>query len=103
MAEQYKDFVNSCWRYEPIDSELYRQLGYAALAMVSESGEAGDAVKKVLRGDDIDSKVILNECGDVLYYMTKLLNLVGYTIDDAIKANIEKLNYRAIHGKEKSS
>lgn len=104
MYEKYKEFVNSCWRYEPKNSELYRQLGYTALAMISEAGEAGDAVKKVLRGDELDIKVIINECGDVLYYMTKLLDLLGdYTLEDVMKANIEKLEHRKIYGKEKAA
>lgn len=104
MLKNYKKFVKDCWRYEPKNSELHRQLGYTALAMVSEVGEAGDAVKKVLRGDEISTKIIIDECGDVLYYMTQLLSLLGdYDLEDAMGANIEKLNRRKIYGKEQAA
>lgn len=105
MFKEYEKYVNDRFFYLPKNSVLHSQLGYAALAMVSEAGEAGDAVKKILRGDDgITSLQILNECGDCLYYMQKLISLLGdYNIEDVMKVNIEKLNHRAIHGKENQS
>lgn len=102
MNYKYNEFVNKQWGWGTVNTTPHlNELCYAALAMVSESGEAGDAVKKMIRGNPIEPKAILLECGDVLYYMTKVLELVGgYTLEDAITANIEKLEYRAKFGKE---
>lgn len=76
------------------------QLAFHALGMVCEAGEAGDIIKKLTRGDtDVDLNDFVLECGDVLYYMTKALDMVGSSIEDAQQKNILKLQHRDVHGK----
>lgn len=78
--------------------DLLRVL-HGAIGMCGESGEVIDKVKKILiYGKDLDKKDLLNECGDVLWYMTILLHELGYDLEDAMKANIKKLKKRYPNG-----
>jgi hypothetical protein len=98
MAVIYKDFVLERARHSTITKDP--QLAFHALGMVCEAGEAGDVIKKIVRGDNnVDPRNFLLECGDVLYYMTKALDCLGYTIEDAMNGNIEKLTHRDKYGK----
>jgi NTP pyrophosphatase (non-canonical NTP hydrolase) len=101
--------------YGPIAIKLYRnefekslkvtstasilRVLHGAVGMCGESGEVIDKVKKVLiYGKEVDKKDLLNECGDVLWYMTILLHELGYNLEDAMKANVEKLEKRYPNG-----
>ena len=66
-----------------------------ALGMSGESGEVADEVKKVLFHDKpLDGDKIINECGDVLWYLDRMLMCVGATMADAMQANADKLARR---------
>lgn len=72
-----------------------------ALGLCGEAGELGDLIKKqVYHKVDPGNGELLNEAGDVLFYLTALLMASGHTIDDAIEANKAKLTYRYPSGFE---
>lgn len=98
MLDKYKEFVDKRPFVKPTNPELL----YAAAAMSFEAGEAGDCIKKYVRDDDVYQDIpFLLECGDVLYYMTKGLSLLGFTLEDAIHLNQKKLELREELGKVK--
>lgn len=67
----------------------------SSLGLAGESGEVIDAIKKHLyAGHDLDSDALLKEIGDVLWYLALLCSVFGWTLDDALKANIDKLHRR---------
>ena len=68
---------------------------YAALGLASESGEVAGKFKKYFRGDynsieDIKEKIV-DELGDVLWYVTALAIELDTTLDDIKAKNQEKL------------
>lgn len=66
-----------------------------ALGLAGESGEVIDLVKKWLyQGHDLDKGDLLHEIGDVLWYLALTCNAFGYTLEDAMTANITKLHQR---------
>ena len=68
---------------------------HAALGIAGEAGEVVDAVKKHwIYGKPLDVENILEESGDILFYVAALLIENGYTINDAMAHNIEKLAKR---------
>jgi len=76
---------------------------YPALGLGNEAGEVQGKIKKVLRDKggvfDVDTKAaIVDECGDVLWYLASLLKDLGYTLEDAAKANMTKLISRRQRG-----
>lgn len=91
---EYMQFVLSNYytKFEP-------RIVYIALGLAGESGEAVDAVKKLIRDGNIKHETIALELGDVLYYTTALANELGYTIEDIMQMNKEKLEHRNKFGR----
>lgn len=94
-TEQFERFVGE----RPFVDPLNPQLLYAGASMAFEAGEAGDVIKKISRGDKIDSVDFVLEAGDCLYYMTKALSMLGFSLDDTLKFNEKKLKLREELGK----
>lgn len=68
---------------------------HCAMKLSSESGELNDAlVKHVVYGQPLDSINIGEECGDLLWYIARILDHCGYTMEECMLANIEKLKIR---------
>lgn len=74
-----------------------------ALGLAGESGEVCDELKKVLFHDKpLNEKTILKECGDVLWYLTRLLVSLGYSLEDCMELNVNKLRSRYPEGFDKA-
>lgn len=79
--------------------------GFAwTLGLVGEAGEVADLVKKqnFHGGKDskgeITSRRMLEECGDVLWYLTAFLHEIHFTLDECMEANVRKLRKRHPNG-----
>lgn len=68
------------------------------LGLCGEAGEVADKFKKIIRDQDGKFKVrdekILKELGDVLWYMVRVGSWFGYSFNEIIDANHEKLQDR---------
>ncbi len=61
------------------------------IGLMNEAGEVGGAFKKEIR-DEVDNKeLIIEEMGDVLWYLTNLCRVYGITISQLMNGNINKL------------
>lgn len=92
--KEYFDFVVG-----KLNSELNKtekdKLDNSILGLCGESGEIADYFKKVkFQGHTFNKEKVLDEAGDILFYLTLLLGLYGYTLTEARDYNIEKLNKR---------
>lgn len=88
--------VNTCWNYAGRISTFEEHLQNAVLGLVGESGEVADIVKKMLyhtEGVDYTEK-LKHELGDVCFYLVKVLELSGLTLEEVLAANKEKLESR---------
>lgn len=79
-------------------------LNYSVVAMVGEAGEVANRFKKVLRDDNatITTKSrddLLEECGDVLWYLARICHELDSTLEFVARNNIAKLEQR--HHQEK--
>lgn len=71
------------------------RLLHGLLGMSSEVGEIADMTKKhLIYGKAFDRTNVLEECGDVLWYVAVALSSCGYSFGDAMQANIAKLTKR---------
>lgn len=96
---QYQDFVKSMKVYPEKHAIVYPALG-----LVGEAGEISEKVKKWLRGDkELDREGLLGEMGDPLWYLASLADDLGYTLQDVVDYNIEKLTSRKERGVLKGS
>jgi len=89
--DEYQDFVETTWitDADPIKEELRIVAGLA-----EEMGEVFGKIKKYHRGDMNAMEfreIILDELGDVEYYLAKLYNLYDLRRIDSLKNNHEKL------------
>ena len=69
-----------------------------SLGLVGEAGEFAEKIKKVYRDNVMDNAAILNELGDVLFYVTALANYFGSSLQQVMEMNIAKLNDRKQRG-----
>ncbi len=71
------------------------QLMHAAIGLATESGEVLDAMKKHLfYGKPIDRTNLVEEAGDVLWYLALMLDTMGVSFEQAMAVNIAKLQKR---------
>ena len=79
------------------------RLDNAARGLADEAGELSGVVKNWLEyGRPLDREAVLEECGDALWRVCQALAAVGYTLQDAMEANVHKLakRYPTGHTKE---
>ena len=95
----YQQFVNTI--VKPGD-EIIRQLTpqqahllHMAVGVSGEAGELLDAIKKhCVYQKQINMENVIEEAGDILFYLTGLLNDLNISVEDCVKANIDKLSKR---------
>ncbi len=95
----YNVFIKSIKVYPKKHAIIYPTLG-----LCGEAGEIAEKVKKYLRGDkELDKQALLMELGDPLWYITALADDLGFSLQDVVDANIEKLTSRKERGVLKGS
>lgn len=75
-------------------------LWHMATGISGEAGEVEDAIKKhVIYQKPLDVGNIKEELGDLLFYMSNLMQSVGLSFKDVLQHNIDKLSVRYASGK----
>lgn len=65
------------------------------LGLCGESGECADILKKHLyQGHEFDRRKMLDELGDVLWYVAELAAGLALSLQDVAEHNVEKLKKR---------
>lgn len=87
---EYNKFVKGMKMYPEKHAIIYPALG-----LTGEAGEIAEKVKKWLRGDkELDKDGLLSELGDPLWYITSLADDLGFTLQDVVDRNEQKLTSR---------
>lgn len=110
MSMTFKEFEESQF---DMHEQRPDPLTYSMLGLAGESGEVVDAYKKAMRDMHPDRLIngvawkagehrdtILQEMGDVLWYLSKAAMLLGSSLEEVAQINITKLENRQINGKE---
>jgi len=71
---------------------------YLALGLTSEAGEVAGKVKKYIRDGKLDIGAIAYELGDVAWYLARLADAMGYSFENILEINFNKLNKRKEEG-----
>ena len=75
----------------------------SVMGLCGESGEAIDIVKKhIFQGHELDREHLIEELGDVAWYLAVSCEAVGVTLGEAMQRNVDKLKKRYPDGFDKS-
>ena len=88
---RYDQFVQRLFKVESMNGMLQ----HAALGIAGEAGEIVDALKKhTVYGKPLDTENLIEELGDMRFYMEAVMNLVGISDQDVLQHNANKLATR---------
>lgn len=88
-------YQKQAMRTAEIYNDTADKLMNAALGLSGETGEVSDHIKKVIfQGHPLDKIHLLNELGDVLWYIALGAEALGYTLQDVAVYNVAKLQKR---------
>lgn len=77
------------------DAKAKARLLHGAIGICTEAGELQDAIKRELfYGKKLDEVNVMEECGDLLWYIAITLDAAGFTMEEAMEKNIAKLRKR---------
>ncbi len=82
----YMDFTRKTARYPK-----RREKEYLMLGLMNEAGEVGGAFKKEIRDHVENTDLIIDEMGDVLWYLTRLCDVYDIKISELMVNKIDKL------------
>lgn len=92
----YREFVAALAK--PMGSETLDIL-HAAVGVSGEAGELLDAVKKTWAyNKPLDRENIVEELGDLRFYMQHLMNVLRITEQEVLEGNVRKLQVRYANG-----
>jgi len=98
QANDYQEWTRTVAKY-PSDQGI----NYTILGLVGEAGEVADKYKKVIRDhggflDDVQEEALVKEVSDVAWYLARLSDELGITLEDLFSLNFEKLMDRKKRG-----
>lgn len=100
-TKNYTEFTRKTAIYPKEDA-----VSYLVLGLTSEAGEVAGKLKKAIRDshtEEVRNKNLLDETADVLWYVTRLMDELGYTLEDLMEYNTQKLSSRLERGVIKGS
>lgn len=69
------------------------------MGLCGESGEVIDLVKKHLaQGHELNKEKMAKELGDIAWYLAETAYAIGYSLEDILQMNIDKLKRRYPEG-----
>ena len=92
------------YQQEAVKTAVFKEdiaLAYLGLGLVNEAGEVAGKLKKVFRGDktlEASEQAIVDELGDVLWYVANLADVLGYDLSQVAERNVDKLRDRKERG-----
>lgn len=93
------------YQHEAVSTAIYPNkseiggLTYTILGLCGEAGELANKLKKHIRsGTSVDSDVLVDELGDVLWYVAAVARELGVPLDEVGQMNLRKLYARKTNG-----
>ena len=91
--EEYMEFTRTVASYDQSVA-----VDYLIHGLTSEAGEVAGKRKKELRDGTYNQGAFLNEVGDCLWYITRICDEWGITLEDLMVMNKDKLQSRKDRG-----
>ena len=106
--DAYTDFCESVW-VTPLgtspneDGSLSKSAQVMTLGLAGEVGEVMEYIKKYVRDGTVNGDLLRKELGDVFFYWCMIARHFGFTPEEIINANVEKLQGRVQRGTQRGS
>ncbi len=71
---------------------------YLTLGLTSEAGEVAGKLKKHIRDHGVDVSAMIDEVGDVFWYLARLCDELNFPVSEVLKRNHDKLESRKNRG-----
>lgn len=104
MKVTSENYIDLCVGTEsPISDALVERISnpenirllHGSIGACTEAGEMIDALKKhIYYGKPLDKVNLLEECGDLLWYCSIIMDALGASYQEVMQTNIEKLAAR---------
>lgn len=102
LKRENKDWAGMRWRFEPV---VMMRLGHGICGVCNEAGELMEHWKKAvfmgtgLASHDVELRhktklQILEELGDLMYFVTLVMDSIGVSLEEVYAANVAKLTRR---------
>ena len=89
--QEYNDGIKKFCIYPDVGECTDLELSYLCLGLASEAGEVAGLMKKELRDSpEFDATKWIAEIGDVVWYVTRLIDCFGLTLDEVMQANTDQ-------------
>jgi NTP pyrophosphatase (non-canonical NTP hydrolase) len=84
---------------QPMQAVKTLSMMYCVIKLNGEAGEFAETFGKAYRNkefdfNDLTRRYMMLELGDILWYVARLADLMGYKLEDVMDANIRKLQKR---------
>jgi NTP pyrophosphatase (non-canonical NTP hydrolase) len=94
------------YQKEALKTAIFKEkdnITYPVLGITGEAGEVAEKVKKILRDQDgvmtkKNKEELAFELGDVLWYIAIFSHVLGYSLKEVARMNIDKLKNRKARG-----
>lgn len=100
-STNYKDLINRLDELNEMGVNISK-LMTSYTGICAEAGEYAEVVKKILfQSKPYNEDNVFHmrrEIGDILFYISMACDALGFSIDEAIKMNVEKLSARYPNG-----
>lgn len=94
QLDEYQVAIQEFAIYPESSTGSTTELSYLALGLGGESGEVLEKTKKLIRDGKFVKEDVAKELGDVLWYLARYTNAIGYTLNEVAEMNINKLASR---------
>lgn len=91
----FVDHVSNDLQGRPVLNGTLSRLLHGMIGIVTEAGELQDMVKKnLIYSKPLDVTNVMEECFDVMWYISLCLDAAGFTMEEAMERGIAKLKVR---------
>jgi NTP pyrophosphatase (non-canonical NTP hydrolase) len=98
ITHQYQDFTATTAVYPEADTSSRMEIAYLTLGLTGEAGEVANLAKKFIRDDKFYREKMIDELGDVAWYMARLSSALGVDMESLFQENQVKLSARKVAG-----
>ena len=95
LWKNYNESIKQFSIYPDAGTGSQQEYVYLTLGLASEAGEVASLMKKEIRdGAEFSTTHWASELGDCLWYITRLIDTMGLTLEDVLELNFNKLEDR---------